>query len=94
MSEEIFEKMKTFFFVNCICIDNFIQEDLIEENDSQEVQVFLQKLQKLHNRAVFDTFNEVLQQFRPWGIKNQPYPWNNYKHFSSVYFLNLLQRLF
>ena len=33
------------------------------------------ELQAIHNKAVFDAFNEALDFFRPFGIKGYPCPW-------------------
>lgn len=35
----------------------------------------IHELQQLHNKAIFDSFNEALDQLRPFGLKGRPSPW-------------------
>ena len=50
---------------------------------------------KSHNRAVFDAFNEALNQFRPYYqistlscyLDGPPYPWNNSEKALTFYFI-------
>lgn len=32
-------------------------------------------MERIHNKAIFDAFNEALDYFRPFGIKGRPLPW-------------------
>jgi hypothetical protein len=40
-----------------------------------ESHEFLLELEHIHNKVVFDALNEALDQFRPYGLKGQPFPW-------------------
>jgi hypothetical protein len=31
----------------------------------------------IHNKAIFDSLNESLMKFRPYGIQGEPMPWSN-----------------
>ena len=33
------------------------------------------ELQRIHNKSIFDTFNEALDYSRPFGVKGRPLPW-------------------
>ncbi|CAD8184988.1 unnamed protein product [Paramecium octaurelia] len=48
----------------------------IQEYIFTELQQNSSLYEKIHNRAIFDTFNEILNQYRPFYYSNgQPYPW-------------------
>lgn len=32
-------------------------------------------MERIHNKAIFDAYNESLDYFRPFGIKGKPLPW-------------------
>ena len=32
-------------------------------------------MERIHNKAIFDAFNEALDYHRPFGIKGKPLPW-------------------
>lgn len=32
-------------------------------------------MERIHNKAIFDAYNESLDYFRPFGIKGRPLPW-------------------
>lgn len=42
-----------------------------KENEDQ----FKQKTEHVHNKMLFDSFNEALDNFRPYGLKGCPFPW-------------------
>ena len=44
-----------------------------EENANKE----LQQAQKFHDRLIFDSCNETLQHFRPFGTSGLPLPWSS-----------------
>lgn len=33
------------------------------------------EMERIHNKAIFDAFNEALDYYRPFGIKGKPLPW-------------------
>ncbi|CAK95089.1 unnamed protein product (macronuclear) [Paramecium tetraurelia] len=48
----------------------------VQEYIFTELQQNSSLYEKIHNRAIFDTFNEILNQYRPFYYSNgQPYPW-------------------
>ncbi|CAK84413.1 unnamed protein product (macronuclear) [Paramecium tetraurelia] len=45
--------------------------------------------EKIHNRAIFDTFNEILNQYRPFYYCNgQPYPWEYNRNLVVILYNN------
>ncbi|CAD8103882.1 unnamed protein product [Paramecium sonneborni] len=51
-------------------------ENPIQETSFQEIQQSSNPYELIHNRAIFDTFNEILNGFRPfYQCQGQPYPW-------------------
>jgi hypothetical protein len=43
---------------------------------------FALESQHIHNKLIFDSMNDVLDLFRPYGLNGQPYPWKEeIKHF-------------
>jgi len=49
------------------------------ENSSinDEKSEIVLELEHIHNKMIFDSFNESLDSFRPFGLKGQPYPWKS-----------------
>lgn len=37
--------------------------------------VCVNEMERIHNKAIFDAFNEALDYHRPFGIKGRPLPW-------------------
>lgn len=37
----------------------------------------LQESTHIHNKSVFDSLNESLMKFRPYGMQGEPMPWSN-----------------
>eukprot|EP01017_Pseudomicrothorax_dubius_P007088 TRINITY_DN12144_c0_g1_i1.p1 TRINITY_DN12144_c0_g1~~TRINITY_DN12144_c0_g1_i1.p1 ORF type:complete len:930 (+),score=284.11 TRINITY_DN12144_c0_g1_i1:422-3211(+) len=35
------------------------------------------ELEHIHNKLIFDALNEILDEFRPFGLKGKPAPWRN-----------------
>ena len=33
--------------------------------------------ENIHNKVVFDCLNEILDSYRPYGLKGPPLPWSN-----------------
>ena len=38
-------------------------------------EVCVNEMERIHNKAIFDAFNEALDYHRPFGIKGRPLPW-------------------
>ena len=38
---------------------------------------FSVEVQNIHNKAIFDAFNEALDGLRPYGLRGPPVPWNS-----------------
>ncbi|CAK79225.1 unnamed protein product (macronuclear) [Paramecium tetraurelia] len=50
-------------------------------------EVCVNEMERIHNKAIFDAFNEALDYHRPFGIKGRPLPWRKnviYRQVSSV----------
>ncbi|CAD8066386.1 unnamed protein product [Paramecium primaurelia] len=69
-------------YVNFVMLDQYFFEyefHRLQENDFQNlnhVSKALKELEHIHNRAIFDACNEVLNTFRPYYYNNgEPYPW-------------------
>ena len=50
---------------------------LSNNNNESELQDLLEECEHIHNKAIFDATNEVLNMMRPYGIYGQPMPWIN-----------------
>ena len=49
-------------------------------NGQQELELensIVQESSHIHNKGVFDSLNESLMKFRPYGITGEPMPWSN-----------------
>jgi hypothetical protein len=46
-----------------------------ESNKGKPLNEFICELERIHNKAIFDAFNESLDYYRPFGIKGRPLPW-------------------
>jgi hypothetical protein len=44
---------------------------VIKDNDD----LFRQEMQHIHNKMLFDSFNEALDTLRPFNLKGSPFPW-------------------
>ncbi|CAD8164618.1 unnamed protein product [Paramecium octaurelia] len=61
----------------------------IQEYIFTELQQNSSLYEKIHNRAIFDTFNEILNQYRPFYYCNgQPYPWEYNRNLVVVLYNN------
>ncbi len=49
-------------------------EDEIAVSRENEDQ-FRQGMEHIHNKMLFDSFNEALDNLRPFGLKGSPFPW-------------------
>lgn len=55
-----------------------MRERKLEELHRDQPKVlteFIVELERIHNKAIFDAFNEALDYYRPFGIKGRPLPW-------------------
>lgn len=49
---------------------------------------YKQDIERVHNRMLFDSYNEALDNFRPYGLKGSPFPWRpNAGRLKSVMFM-------
>ena len=48
-------------------------KDSFQESNSQS---FVQEMENIHNKAIFDAVNEALDGFRPYGLRGPPLPWS------------------
>ncbi|CAD8114577.1 unnamed protein product [Paramecium primaurelia] len=46
--------------------------------------VLVNEMERIHNKAIFDAFNEALDYHRPFGIKGRPLPWRKNVIFRQV----------
>ncbi|CAD8188419.1 unnamed protein product [Paramecium pentaurelia] len=61
----------------------------IQEYIFTELQQNSSLYEKIHNRAIFDTFNEILNQYRPfYKCNGQPYPWQYNRNLVVILFNN------
>ena len=44
-----------------------------EDSNSQS---FVNEMENIHNKAIFDAVNEALDGFRPYGLRGPPLPWS------------------
>jgi len=51
-----------------------IENQISENEEKNDVAA---QLEHIHNKMLFDSFNETLDSFRPYGLKGQPYPWKS-----------------
>lgn len=47
-------------------------------------EVCVNEMERIHNKAIFDAFNEALDYHRPFGIKGRPLPWRKNVIFRQV----------
>ncbi|CAD8122296.1 unnamed protein product [Paramecium sonneborni] len=50
-------------------------------------ELCVNEMERIHNKAIFDAFNEALDYHRPFGIKGRPLPWRKnviYRQVNSV----------
>jgi hypothetical protein len=62
-----------------------IRERRHEENSLGRNE-FIAELERIHNKAVFDAFNESLDYYRPFGIKGRPLPWKVLSFYKDLVF--------
>ena len=47
-----------------------------EEKEKKRIE-FMKKAMNIHNKSIFDSLNESLDAFRPYGVIGEPYPWKS-----------------
>ncbi|CAD8148490.1 unnamed protein product [Paramecium octaurelia] len=50
---------------------------LMEQRIINHQNKLLIELEHIHNKAIFDSLNEALDQFRPYGLNGQPFLWKS-----------------
>ncbi|CAD8196360.1 unnamed protein product [Paramecium pentaurelia] len=72
LTEEMIEQSVDGGFIHqaVLGLEIFTQKEKI----SQE-EVCNNEMERIHNKAIFDAYNESLDYFRPFGIKGKPLPW-------------------
>jgi len=48
-------------------------KDSYQESNTQS---FVNEIENIHNKAIFDAVNEALDGLRPYGLKGPPLPWS------------------
>ncbi|CDW79825.1 iq calmodulin-binding motif family protein [Stylonychia lemnae] len=44
--------------------------------DDSNSQSFVNEMENIHNKAIFDAVNEAMDGFRPYGLRGPPLPWS------------------
>lgn len=52
-------------------LEIFTQREKLQVGEDE----FMNELERIHNKSIFDAYNEALDYHRPFGIKGQPLPW-------------------
>lgn len=58
----------------------------------------MKELEHIHNKVIFDAFNEALDSFRLFGLKGKPFPWKINSNRLKEYYIpkkeldNILQK--
>lgn len=61
-------------------------ETYYDDPDKEEARIgFLKTILHIHNRALFDSLNEFLDQERPFGIWGTPFPWKKAAAFPHAF---------
>ncbi|EAR82444.2 IQ calmodulin-binding motif protein (macronuclear) [Tetrahymena thermophila SB210] len=57
--------------------ENYVCDDTDEEDIvlSEQHKVSLKDITHIHNKVIFDAFNEALDNHRLYGLKGRPFPW-------------------
>jgi hypothetical protein len=56
----------------------------VRKEKNEVIDDFICELDRIHNKAIFDSFNEALDYYRPFGIKGRPLPWKVFLPFLSI----------
>lgn len=53
---------------------------MLQGNGEEEKDQIIKEFQHIHNKAIFDTFNESLNLFRPYfALGGSPYAWSHHE---------------
>ena len=52
-----------------------MEKSLIVNNQLSSSNEILIEYEHIHNKAIFDSFNEALDEMRPFGLKGYSFPW-------------------
>ncbi|OMJ92807.1 hypothetical protein SteCoe_4348 [Stentor coeruleus] len=52
------------------------REDYLSLNILPHIKKYLTEAEHIHNKLIFDSANEALQKYRPYGLKGYPMPWS------------------
>ena len=50
-----------------------LEEEMAVSRDNEDK--FRKGMEHIHNRMLFESFNEALDSMRPFGLKGSPFPW-------------------
>ena len=51
-------------------------KDSFHADDQDNSHSFVNEVENIHNKAIFDAVNEALDGFRPYGLRGPPLPWS------------------
>jgi hypothetical protein len=70
-------------------------EDYYEDEErDQKRRIFLRNVRHIYNKAIFDAFNDCLDQKRPFGQWGQPFSWQVIPTFKHEYTMKTKSVLF
>ncbi|CAD8207780.1 unnamed protein product [Paramecium octaurelia] len=72
LTEEMLEQSLDGGFIHqaVLSLEIFSMKEKVGAED-----VCVNEMERIHNKAIFDAFNEALDYHRPFGIKGRPLPW-------------------
>ncbi|CAD8124706.1 unnamed protein product [Paramecium sonneborni] len=72
LTEEMLEQSVEGGFIHqaVLGLEIFTQKEQINQEE-----VCMNEMERIHNKAIFDAYNESLDYLRPFGIKGYPLPW-------------------
>jgi hypothetical protein len=47
----------------------------IDEDRESRRRAFVQSAMYIHIKAIFDSLNETIDKYRPYGVIGEPFPW-------------------
>ncbi|KAM3131868.1 hypothetical protein pb186bvf_015989 [Paramecium bursaria] len=89
MTEEMLDQSMDGGFIHqaVISLEVFTSRERLQSGSNE----FFIELDRIHNKSIFDAFNEALDYYRPYGIKGRPLPWRKQVHQREI--LNIEQTL-
>lgn len=52
------------------------EEGLSKSVSPEGAEQMILEWENIHNKAIFDAINELLDSYRPYGLKGHPMPWS------------------